>query len=111
VRLDFGDAGRYGWQKSQIFGELLFLKKIIQFKISTHSNELPNDLIKINDDRLTKDNHQVKWNNITQLKLIFFYHSFMPEIEVSHSFFKSDGNRNYMEGIICGGPGNEFGCS
>jgi hypothetical protein len=98
VRLDFGDTGGYDWQKSQIFGELLFLKNIIQFKISTHSNELiPNDLIKINDTRLTKDNRQIKWNNNHQIKVNLFYNSFMPEIEVSHSFFKSGENRN-----LCG---------
>ena len=43
MRLNFGDK-EYVGQKSQIFGELLFLKNIIQFKRPTH----PNDLLLMN---------------------------------------------------------------
>jgi hypothetical protein len=99
VRLNFGDKEGYARQKSHIFGEVLFLKNIIQFKRSTSPNELtPNELIKINDNSLTNNNHQVKWNNNHQIKGNLgnlFYHSFTPEIEVSHSFFKPGGNRNF----------------
>lgn len=84
-------------QKSQIFGELLFLKNIIQFKRSTHPNDLTlNELIKKKDNYLTNDNHRVKWNNNSQIKGDLFYHSFMPEIEVLHSFFKPGGNKNFQ---------------
>ncbi|CEA14848.1 MULTISPECIES: hypothetical protein [Methanobacterium] len=100
VRLNFGDKEWYVGQKSQIFGELLFLKNIIQFKRPTHPNDLTlNELIKKKDNYLTNDNHQVKWNNNSQIKGNLFYLSFMPEIEVSHSFFKPGGNKNFQETV------------
>jgi len=95
VRLNFGDK-EYVGQKSQIFGELLFLKNIIQFKRSAHPNDLTlNELIKKNDNYLTNDNHQVKWNNNSQIKGNLFYNSFMPEMEVPNSFFKPGGKKNF----------------
>ncbi len=56
-------------KKARSLVNYFFLKNIIQFKRPTHPNDLTlNELIKKKDNYLTNDNHQVKWNNNSQIK-------------------------------------------